>query len=125
MKLVWIFALCGLIWSQSGTAHEGHDHAPVSMKSAIDIGVDTAKKYSVSESPFGLGKLPASWAGLSDADASIHENGRGYYVVAVKNPQEQKTLYLKIMLDGKIAGANYDGNFFSSANTSSIKNNGS
>ncbi|HTF95177.1 MAG TPA: DUF6488 family protein [Cellvibrio sp.] len=125
MKIIWLIALCGFMWGQAGIAHEGHDHAPVSMKSAIDIGLKTAKKYSVSESPFGLGKLSASWAGLSDADASIHENGRGYYVVGVKNPQEGKTLYLKIMLDGKISGANYDGNFTVSSNASSVVNSGS
>ncbi len=112
--------LISFLWSQFALAHEGHEHAPVSIKSALEIGVKTAKNYAASSSPFAVGKLPASWASLTEADVSIYENGRGYYVVAVNNEQEAKTLYLKILLDGAIAGANYTGNFAASSSVSSI-----
>ncbi len=95
----------------SAFAHEGHDHAPVSMKSAIEIGLQTAAQYTESEPPFAIGKLPGSWAALEKNDASIHENGRGYYVVALNNKQESKTLYIKILLSSEIADANYTGDF--------------
>jgi hypothetical protein len=122
--LYWAI-LSGFLWSSLTQAHEGHDHAPVSIKSAIEISLKSAKKYSISGSPFAIGKLPSSWALLTDSDASIHENGRGYYVVGLNNPQEGKTLYLKIMLDGAIAGANYSGEFASmSANSSSSAHSG-
>ncbi len=126
-KMLWCWViLCGFLWSQFALAHEGHDHAPVSIKSALEISLKTVKKYSASTSPFAIGKLPSSWASLTEADARIHENGRGYYVVAVNNMQEAKTLYLKILLDGSIAGANYSGDFAisSSVVVSSAKSGG-
>ncbi len=91
--------------------HEGHDHGPVTMKSAIEISLKTIKSYTKAPSPFTVGQLPPSWAQLRDSDARIHENGRGYYVVALNNSREAKTIYLKILLDGAIADANYSGNF--------------
>lgn len=118
--------LLGVFLSLSALAHEGHDHTPVSLKSALELGLKTAKKYSASTSPFVIGKLSPSWALLTEADTRIHENGRGYYVVAVNNAQEVKTLYLNILLDGTIAGANYTGEFVisSSVASSSVKSGG-
>lgn len=103
-------------------AHEGHGHAPVSMKSAIGIGLEAAKRYTTMPSPFEVDKLPLSWAQVSEANANIFENGRGYYVVSIVNPAEAKTIYIKIRLDGELIGANYTGDFTSvSANSSSGK----
>lgn len=116
--LFWVILVGGL-GIQSAGAHEGHDHVPVSLKSALEISLKTVKKYVRTESPFAIGKLPSSWAACTEADASIHENGRGYYVVAVNNPQKSKTLYLKILLDGSIAGANYTGEFVLSSSGAS------
>jgi hypothetical protein len=103
-------------------AHEGHDHAPVSMKSAIEIGLEAAKRYTKMPSPFDVDKLPLSWAQVGEANANIYENGRGYYVVSIVNPAEAKTIYIKIRLDGELIGANYTGDFTNvSANSSSGK----
>ncbi len=121
INIVWFRVfLISFLWSQFALAHEGHEHAPVSIKSALEIGLKMAKKYAASSPPFAVGKLPASWASLTEADASIYENGRGYYVVAINNVQETKTLYLKIQLDGTIAGANFTGNFAESSSASSL-----
>lgn len=100
--------------------HEGHEHGPVSIKSALEIGLKTVKNYSAKPSPFEVGQLPASWAMLAESDAKIHENKLGYYIVRVDNPQEKQTVYLKVLLDGTVNGANYTGVFaVSSAKSSS------
>ncbi len=111
-----------LLMAPIAGAHEGHDHAPVSMKSAIEIGLKAAKRYTKMPSPFDVDKLPLSWTQVGEANANIFENGRGYYVVSIVNPAEAKTIYIKIRLDGDVIGANYTGNFTSlSANSSSGK----
>jgi hypothetical protein len=103
-------------------AHEGHDHTPVSMKSAIEIALKAAKRYTKTPSSFDVDKLPLSWAQVGEANASIFENGRGYYVVSIVNPAEAKTIYIKIRLDGAVIGATYTADFIGvSANSSSGK----
>lgn len=125
MKLLKTFgvALCALLWSLSSTAHEWHDHAPVSMKSAIEIGLKTAAQYTQASASPPVGKLTESWAALEKSDASIHENGRGYYVVALNNKNENKTLYVKILLDGEIENANFTGEFPAASENPVNKNN--
>lgn len=115
MKLLMKFGVgfLALLWVQISMAHEGHDHAPVSMKSAVEIGLKTAAEYTQKPSPFAIGKLPESWASLEQSDAVIHENGRGFYVVALNNKAENKILYIKIRLDSEIEGANFTGEFSS------------
>lgn len=122
----WMLWLVGVLLIQVAWAHEGHDHGPVSMKSAIEISLKAVRQYSSSQAPFSLGQLPPSWAQLDEGSASIHENGRGYYVVALNNAQEAKTLYLKVLLDGTVASANYSGLFTpASAVSSSVSMRGS
>lgn len=111
-----------LLMAQAVWAHEGHDHTPVSMKSAIELGLKAAQRYTETPSPFAVGKLPPSWAQVNKANASIFENGRGYYVVAIANPAEEKTLYVKIRLDGDVIGANYTGEFSGVSVNSSFPN---
>ncbi|HSC66457.1 MAG TPA: DUF6488 family protein [Cellvibrio sp.] len=94
-------------------AHEGHDHAPVSMKKATDIALASARDYTLKQPPFGLKKLDGSWRDLPESAAQIHENGRGFYIVSLANPQQNQTLYVRILLDGRVAGANFSGAFSS------------
>ncbi len=107
---ITVICICSL-WGLAVYGHEGHDHGPVSIKSALEIGIKTAKRYAGKISPYEAGKLSASWANLSGDDAKIHENKLGYYVVSLNNQRENKILYVKILLDGSIAGANYSGDF--------------
>ncbi|WP_039915216.1 DUF6488 family protein [Cellvibrio mixtus] len=107
ITMICICSLLGL----AVYGHEGHEHGPVSIKSALEISIKTAGRYAGKLSPYEAGKLANSWANLSRDDAKIHENKLGYYVVSLNNPQENKILYIKILLDGSIAGANYSGNF--------------
>ncbi|MEN0038747.1 MAG: DUF6488 family protein [Cellvibrio sp.] len=93
------------------SAHEGHDHTPVSMKKAVEIALATVHDYSLKQPPFGLQSLDKSWRGLPQTAAQIHKNELGYYVVGVTNPQQGKTLYIRILLDASVTGANYTGEF--------------
>lgn len=117
-----IIGLLGLLMVQVSWAHEGHDHAPVSMKSAIDIALKTTAQYTKKPSSFFNEKLPTSWAMLENSQADIHENGRGYYIVSLHNNVENETLYLKVLLNGDVAGANKSGVFSSTSKNSSTKN---
>lgn len=103
---------------QSALAHEGHDHGPVSIKSALEIALKTAREYTQSPSPFMGERLAPGWAQLGSADARIHENGRGFYWVVLHNPQERRDLYIKILLDGEIAAATFDEKFLSDSASS-------
>ena len=83
-------------------AHEGHDHVPVTMKKAVEIGLVTTREYTRKVPPFGLPQLDGSWYDLPDSAARIYENGRGYYVVSIENSAQAKTLYIRILLDGRV-----------------------
>lgn len=124
--MVFRLVLSIIVWMalslHHALAHEGHDHAPVSIKSALEIALKTAREYTQSPSPFIGERLAPGWAQLGSADARIHENGRGFYWVAVHNPQELRDLYIKILLDGEIAAATFDEKFPSGS--ASSKNSG-
>lgn len=113
-----MYATIWLLLSPLLMAHEGHDHTPVNMKKAVEIALATANDYSLKQPPFGLKILDKSWQNLPESAAHIHENGRGYYVVAVTNPHG-KILYVRILLDARVAGANFSGKFDSSGTHSS------
>lgn len=101
-------------------AHEGHEHAPVTMKKAIEMALVIARDASLSAQPaLGLPQLDQSWRSLPASAAQIYENGRGYYLVSVANPAQAKKLYVRIMLDGRVVAANFSGDFVSSVATSS------
>lgn len=99
-------------------AHEGHDHGPVSMKKAVAIALVSARDFSLNAQPqLGLPQLEQSWGNLPDVAAQIVENGRGYYLVKVDNPMQAKTLYVRILLDGRVDAANFSGDFNSPVDT--------
>ncbi|WP_323814111.1 DUF6488 family protein [Cellvibrio sp. NN19] len=92
------------------SAHEGHEHQPVSMKKAVGIALSTAHAASLKPLPaLALPQLDASWRELPEAAAQIVENGRGYYWVKVDNAAQAKSLYVRILLDGQVDAANFSG----------------
>lgn len=113
-------ALLMLLMLSITHAHEGHEHAPVTMKKAIEIALATARDASFSAQPaLGLPQLDQSWRSLPASAAQIYENGRGYYVVSIENIAQAKTLYVRIMLDGRVDAANFSDAFVASAAISS------
>lgn len=92
------------------SAHEGHEHQPVSMKKAVSIALSTAREASLKPQPeLALPQLDASWRELPETAAQIVENGRGYYWVKVDNSEQAKSLYVRILLDGQVDAANFSG----------------
>lgn len=96
-------------WTQ---AHEGHAHLPVTMKKAVGIALEMAHHASgEAQAGLDLQRLDDSWAALPVEAARIHENGRGYYIVSVANPVRNETLYVRVLLDGRVDAANFSGEF--------------
>lgn len=91
-------------------AHEGHEHAPVSMKRAVEIALATASDASRQPLPaLALPQLEKSWEELPETAAQIVENGRGYYWVKVDNAAQAQSLFVRIQLDGRVDAANFSG----------------
>lgn len=82
------------------------------MKKVVDIALETARIASQeAQSELDLQRLDTSWRALPIEAARIYENGRGYYVVSVENPAQSETLYVRILLNGRVDAANFSGEF--------------
>lgn len=102
-------------------AHEGHEHGPVTMKKATEIALAVARDGSAKAQPaLDLGQLDKTWGKLPAEAAKIIENGRGYYVVKVDNSAQSKTLYVRVLLDGRVDAANFSGEFAHAADVNSV-----
>ncbi len=55
------------------------------------------------------GKLDSSWTKV--ADKKIFKKGLQYFIVAFKNVEKEKTLYLLLNFYGEYKAANFNGNF--------------
>jgi len=95
--------------------HADHDHEheaqPISATQAQSNGLKAAKVFSDIDAELGFGKLPQSWSKLSSAQTKLHASGKGYYVVAVENEAEGKTLYVLMSNTGDLYDANFTGEF--------------
>jgi hypothetical protein len=97
-------------------AHDDHGgHAfPLNPKTALQHSIHTIEKLVKAPEKLAnneAGKLPVSWLSLTTDAAKIAKNGRGFYVVAVSNPEENKTTFIKMSLNADILGVNFSGNF--------------
>lgn len=92
-------------------AHEGHDHSFITEPAAIAIGKDYSVQLTHEDGGFGVGKLPESWGKVPTENAKLQKKGDGYYIVAVTNDTEQKTLYVLMTSNGDVSNANFTGEF--------------
>jgi hypothetical protein len=109
MKNMVSLILTGLLLSTPVFAHDAHEH--ISEQSAPSVGLKTAADLTKKDAGLGFGKLPASWAAIPVKNAKVHKKGKGYYVVAVTNSEEKKTLYVLISDEGEAFDANFTGDF--------------
>ena len=109
MKTIAALLLTSLLITNPVLAHESHVH--VSDQSAPSVGLKTATDLTKKDAGLGFGKLPDSWAGLPPQSAKLHKKGKGYFVVAVNNDKEKKTLYVLMSDEGKAYDANFTGEF--------------
>jgi hypothetical protein len=101
-------ALCSI---PAAMAHEDHDHSFITESAAIVIGKDYSVQLTQEDGGFGFGKLPESWSKVPAKKAKLHRNGDGYYIVAVTNDAEQKTLYVLMTSNGDVSNVNFTGEF--------------
>ncbi len=109
MKKIASLLLVGMLMTTPALAHQSHSH--VSEQSAPAVGLKTAADLTKKDAGLGFGKLPDSWAGLPIQSAKLHKKGKGYFVVAVTNDKEKKTLYVLLSDEGKAYDANFTGEF--------------
>lgn len=112
MKTMVSFLLFGVLCNfPMVMAHEGHDHRFITEPAAIVVGKDYSVQLTQEDGGFGFGKLPESWRKVPAKNAKLHRNGDGYYIVAVTNDTEQKTLYVLMTSNGDVSNANFTGKF--------------
>ena len=59
----------------------------------------------------GFGKLPESWNKVPLSQTKIEKQTSDYFIVAVTNEEEKKTLYILISAYGEAYDANFTGKF--------------
>ncbi|MES2824223.1 MAG: DUF6488 family protein [Pseudomonadota bacterium] len=115
--LATFFFLSLLGTAQQVAAHADHDHAPATKKApiteqaAINMGRDVAAQLSMKDGGLGFGKLPVSWSNLPAKNIKLHKKGEDYYIVAVANESDKKTLYVLMSTEGEVFDANFTGEF--------------
>ncbi|PCK09295.1 MAG: hypothetical protein COA42_04630 [Alteromonadaceae bacterium] len=101
-----------LLMSQQVFAHGGgHAHGPVTEAQAFTIAADAAMQLTVNDIGLAIGKLPASWASVPVEQMSMYKKDKAYYIVALINTSEKKTLYILMAPDGGTYDANFSGVF--------------
>lgn len=66
---------------------------------------------SVKDGGLGFGKLPESWGKVPAKNVKLNKKGNGYYIVAVTNDTEKKTLYVLMSAEGEAYDVNFTGEF--------------
>lgn len=105
-----LFAMSLLFASQLVHAHGG-GHGPVSETQAMSIAVNTVQQFVDFDPGLGFGKLPASWENVSANNIRLHKKGDGYYIFAISNDAEKKTIYILESIEGEVYDANFTGDF--------------
>jgi murein endopeptidase len=90
-------------------AHDNHVH--VTDQSVLPIAKEAVAQLTTKDQGLGFGKLSASWNDVPLKNAKVHKKYPGYYVVAVTNDKEKKTIYFVISEDGDVYDANFTGEF--------------
>ena len=108
-------ALCCLALSilmpQTAWGHADHG-APLNDEQAIEKAVEYTKlivaKPKLAEE-LALGTIDSSWQDVSET--RISKKGLRYFIVALHNTSQKKTLYVLLDSFGGFNGANYSGTF--------------
>ena len=100
-----------LLVSTQVFAHSDHTHPDLTEVQAISLAADVAKQLSEKDVGLAIGKIPESWASIPNDNIAIHIKGNGYYIIAVGNKIEKKTLYVLMSSGGDVYDANFSGEF--------------
>ena len=110
MKNILTFIFTGLLAISTAWGHGG-SHQPISAEKAQKVGLSVSKQFVKSDPGLGFGKLPESWAKLTAEQTTLYKKGKGYYIVKVNNPVEEKTLFVLMAISGEVYDANFSGDF--------------
>jgi hypothetical protein len=102
--------LVSLFISSNLLAHGG-GHAQVTEQKALAIATQIVQGFANIDPQLGFGKVPASWASISNEAATIFQSGDGYYIVKLVNPSDERTLYILMSAEGEVFDANISGKF--------------
>lgn len=100
-----------IFWVSHPSFALDNDHASMSETQAISLGGEVAKRLTLQDAGLGFGKLPDNWLSIPTKDIALHKKGDGYYIVAVENKNNQKTLYVLMSWEGEVYDANFSGDF--------------
>lgn len=100
-----------LLVSQTTYGHEGGHAAPppaITEDAALKTASKEVKALITEGKTIEGQQLNKSWEKLTP---KLSKKGEGYYVVALENPAEKKTLYVLLADYGKFWDANFSGKF--------------
>lgn len=109
-KNIAAFIFSTLLFSATAFGHGGSHH-PISPEKAQFVATKVANQFTTVDPGLGFGKLPESWLDLPTAQASIHQKGKGYYIVKLDNSAEKKSLFVLMAISGEVYDANFSGEF--------------
>ncbi|MBB5188865.1 hypothetical protein HNQ57_003162 [Zhongshania antarctica] len=107
---VTLCLLASLFISSNLLAH-GSGHVPVTEQKALVIATQIVQGFANIDPQLGFGKVPASWASISNEAATIFESGDGYRIIKVVNPNEESALYILMSAEGEVYDVNTSGKF--------------
>ena len=113
-KLISFIALIFLnVAMNTAQAHSDHSHdaRPIGVAEAKAAALEASKILTESDKGLGFGQLPLSWSKLSTSNTKIEKQTHQYFIVAVDNAEEKKTLFVLISAFGEIYDANFTGKF--------------
>jgi len=91
-------------------AHGNHPK-PINQAEAFQVAGNVASRFVTQDPGLGFGKLPESWNNIAPTAINMHKRGKGYYIVALPNEAEKKTLYVLMDTTGKVFDVNFTGTF--------------
>lgn len=100
-----------IMWVCQPSFASDTNHTGIAETQAIRLGGEVAKRLAFQDAGLGFGQLPQSWLSIPTKDITLHKKGNGYYIIAVENKSNQKTLYVLMSWEGEVYDANLTGDF--------------
>lgn len=111
MKQCLSILLYIIMWMSQPSLASDTSHAGIPETQALHLAGEVAKRLTFQDAGLGFGKLPESWLSIPTNNVTLHKKGNGYYIVAVENKSNQKTLYVLMSWEGEVYDANLSGDF--------------
>lgn len=111
MKKYFCIAIVLVCFSQNAFSHGSHAPTSVSKEAAFAIAEDVAEQFTAEDPGLGFGQLAETWNALPDNAIKMHVRNEAYYIIALKNAQENRTLYILMSAGGEVYDANFTGEF--------------